>query len=266
MAGVDARFQQRPQSGHAGPVADQQQGAIVGGDAEAGIGAHAQVHHAAGFDAIDQPAAAEAGAPVGMEHAPHQQLQAAVVGHRGDRVLAAGEGGAAGLRTADRARTDLGHVAGFPAQVGRILRDQRQVPGLATGAAGIEQAAFDQPPRAVVGRAPIGDLGMVAERSDLVLPVAQRRGILVVDLDAIEQRPPARPPQALVQLATEAAEALLVIGVAKGEHGVLESVQVGRCFAQLPCERAREVGGFAVTVGRDHEQHPCMPPQLVGGQ
>src|SRR3546814_8920599 len=60
VTGVDARFQQRPQSGQAGPVADQQQGAIVGGDAEAGIGAHAQVHHAAGFNAVDQPAAAEA--------------------------------------------------------------------------------------------------------------------------------------------------------------------------------------------------------------
>src|SRR3546814_3487181 len=67
-------------------------------------------------------------------------------------LLAAGQGSAVGLRAADRARTDFGHVAGFPAQVGRILRDQRQVPGLATGAAGVEQAAFDQPPRAVVGR------------------------------------------------------------------------------------------------------------------
>src|SRR3546814_8013596 len=124
-------------------------------------------------------------------------------------LLAAGQGSAVGLRAADRARTDFGHVAGFPAQVGRILRDQRKVPGLATGAAGVEQAAFDQPPRAVVGRAPVGDLGMVAERSDLVLPVAQCRGVLVVDLDAIEQRPRASPAQALVELATDTAEAFL---------------------------------------------------------
>src|SRR3546814_4753784 len=87
---------------------------------------------------------------------------------------------------------------------------------------------------------------MVAERSDLVLPVAQCRGVLVVDLDAIEQRPRASPAQALVELATETAEAFLVIGVAKREHGVLESVQVGRCPAQLPCERACEVGRLAV--------------------
>src|SRR3546814_12614374 len=85
--------------------------------------------------------------------------------------------------------------------------------------------------------------------------------LLVVDLDAIEQRPRASPAQALVELATEAAEAFLVIGVAKREHGVLESVQVGRCLAQLPCERACEVGRLAVTVGRDHDQHPCMPGQ-----
>src|SRR3546814_9643545 len=95
---------------------------------------------------------------------------------------------------------------------------------------------------------------MVAERSDLVLPVAQCRGVLVVDLDAIEQRPRASPAQALVELATETAEAFLVIGVAKREHGVLESVQVGRCLAQLPCERACEVGRLAVTVGRDQDR------------
>src|SRR3546814_1343694 len=28
----------------------------------------------------------------------------------------------------------------------------------------------------------------------------------------------------------------------------------------------RSVGRLAVTVGRDHEQHPCMPGQFVGGQ
>src|SRR3546814_7969311 len=34
VTGVDARFQQRPQSCQAGPVADQQQGAIVGWDGQ----------------------------------------------------------------------------------------------------------------------------------------------------------------------------------------------------------------------------------------
>src|SRR3546814_17734512 len=87
--------------------------------------------------------------------------------------------------------------------------------------------------------------------------------LLVVDLDAIEQRPRASPAQALVELATEAAEAFLVIGVAKREHGVLESVQVGRCLAQLPLARACEVGRSAVSVGRDHEQHPGMQTGLA---
>src|SRR3546814_13956155 len=89
---------------------------------------------------------------------------------------------------------------------------------------------------------------MVAERPDLVLPVAQRRGVLVVDLDAIEQRPRASPAQALVELATDAAEAFLVIGVAKRAHGVLESVEVGRCLAQLPCDRKRARTGKSVEV------------------
>src|SRR3546814_15367017 len=85
-------------------------------------------------------------------------------------------------------------------------------------------------------------------------------------MEAIEKRPSASRAHALFELATETAEAFLVVGVAKSEHGVLESVQVGRCLAQLPCERACEVGRLAVTVGRDHEQHPCMPGQFVGGQ
>src|SRR3546814_17067311 len=97
----------------------------------------------------------------------------------------------------------------------------------------------------------VGDLGVVAERPDLVLPVAQRRGVLVVDLDAIEQRPRASPAQALVELATEAAEAFLVIGVAKREHGVLESVQVGRCCAQLPGARACADRSEESRVGKD---------------
>src|SRR3546814_14104637 len=59
VTGVDARFQQRPHYGQAGPVAHPQQGPIFGGDAAAGIGPSSDAQHTAGYDADAPPPASK---------------------------------------------------------------------------------------------------------------------------------------------------------------------------------------------------------------
>ena len=87
-AGGDARLQVGAQAGDAGAVADQYQRPVGGRRMEAGIGAQAQVDGLARFNALAQPAAAQAGAAVGLGHLPHQQAHAAFGRNRGDRVFA----------------------------------------------------------------------------------------------------------------------------------------------------------------------------------
>ena len=98
----------------------------------------------------------------------------------------------------------------------------------------------------------------------MMLPVAQRGGVAVVHVDAVEQRLRALCAQPFIQRAAEAAE-LRVFAVAQRQHGVAQARKLRRRAGGGRLHQAGEGGGgvgrIAFAVGAGHEQHAFVAAQ-----
>ena len=235
------------QAGDARAVADQDHRRLVRRAVEAAVGAQAHSDLIAQRQILRQPSRRQARGAVGTAHQADQKLDPAVRRQGGDGIFARARRDAATLRQAD-----LGDVAGRP--VGRRAHGlERQMPGLAAGTARIDQGAFDQPPRVVGGRGPVGGRHAARDLVQLVLPVAKGAGLTVVDLDHIEQGLGAGASQPAVHSVTEAAE-LIIAAVAQRQKTETEFRQVGRLAHDLAHEPGRAVGRIALARRRDDQQ------------
>ncbi|MCY1524541.1 hypothetical protein D9M68_594800 [compost metagenome] len=264
VAGGAARLDQGAQAGQARAVAHQDQGAAVGGRVKIAVDAHAQVYRVAGPGDVGQPAAAQSQRAVRAAHLAHEQLDRAVLGQRGDGVFAVSVQRAAGFP----ARADLGDVAGLPGAVHIRGRCQRQQVAGAALAVRIEPLAGCQAPRLICGRLPIGQVAASGQQPKVMLPVAQRGRVAVVDLDQIEKGYRALRVEPFVEAVAEAAE-VRVFAVAQRQHRVLRAGQRGRAargFARpgrqhLVGEGRRGVGRIAFAIGAGDEQHAAISGQ-----
>ncbi|MNI11588.1 hypothetical protein D3C73_647380 [compost metagenome] len=214
---------------------------------EASVGAHAQGDLLADLRLLRQPARGQARRPVRPRHQADAELEPPVRGQGGDRIFAA-----ARLFAVARGQADLGDVARRP--VGRVVDGfEGQMPGLAAGAAGVEQGPLDQAPAVIGGRGPVGGGGRAGDQVQLMLPVAHGARIAIVDLDPVEQglRPAAVQPVA--DRVAEAAEG--VIGPVAQRHQPIGQVRQVRLRAHdLAHEAGGAVGGVALAGGRGHDQ------------
>ncbi|MCY1234782.1 hypothetical protein D9M72_473730 [compost metagenome] len=201
---------------------------------------------------------------VGQWHARGQRLGqqqvAAIAAHRRGAVQR--EPGQQ-LRDLGRrmAGADFGDIARLPVERIGVPRCQHQVERRRALAAGVQVAAPGQHPVAVARTLPVGNLGAAAERGQVVLPVAQRASIAVVDLDQVEQRLRAMALQPVVKRVAEGAKAR-VAAVAQRQDAVAQLAQPVRAASQQTARKPRRaVGRVALAGGADHEQR--LP---AGGQ
>ena len=159
------------------------------------------------------------------------------------------------------AGTDLGQVAGLPVRTA-LQRFQRQVEAGFAHAARIEQASFHQLPALILRRLPVRQVGHAAEHGQVMLPAAQTGVILAVHLHRIEQGLRPARLQPTLQLATEAAE-VLVVAVAQRQQSVMQTGQRRGLLHQFPAEPQRHIRRLAIAGSADHEQHASGVAQIV---
>ncbi len=110
-------------------------------------------------------------------------------------------------------------------------------------------------PLAVARTLPVGNLGTAAERGQMVLPVAQRACVTVVDFDQVEQRLRMVALQPVGQGMAKRAEAR-VAAIAKCQHTIAKLAQrIVAATGEQPARKARgAVGRIAFARRADHEQ------------
>ena len=239
------RLQMPAQAGDAGAVADQDDGDLGRRGVEAAVGPHPQGHLVADPRSLRQPARGQTRRAVGPPHQADADLEPPVRGQGGDRVFAAGR-----LLPVARGQADLGDVAGGP--VGRVVDGlEGQMIRFPAGAARVQQGPLDQTPAVIGGRGPVGGGGRAGQLVQLVLPVADRAGVAVVDLDPVEQGLGPAAVQPVADRVAEAAEG--VIGtVAQRQQAIGQVRQVGLGRHRLPHETGGAVRGVALAGGRGH--------------
>ena len=160
-------------------------------------------------------------------------------GHRGGRLL----------------RSDFGDVARAPAG-GSVRRQHSQFEYRRALAARVDFAAPAQGPGLVGHRCPVGQGGGVGGNAQVVLPVAQRRRIAIVDFDQVEQGARAGLAQPLVERVPEGA-VVAVAAVAERQHGVAQPGQADVVAHAGADEAGGGVGRIALAGGaRDQQQLP----------
>ncbi|MCY1227861.1 hypothetical protein D9M72_401510 [compost metagenome] len=166
------------------------------------------------------------------------------------------------------ARADLGDVARLPVHCRIALRRQRQVERRRALAAGVQMVALHEPPAGIARAFPVGNLRAAAQGRQVVLPVAQRAGVAVVDFDQVKERLRTVALQPAVERVAEGAEAR-VATVAEREDAVAQGLQAIRASQQAARKTGRAVGGVALAGGADQEQRlaACLQaPRIDIGQ
>ncbi len=97
------------------------------------------------------------------------------------------------------------------------------------------------------------------------LPLAQGRGVAIIDLHRGEQAPRALPLQPALHAPGEAAE-LLVLAISQGQQGVAQAIEAGGLAKHLAFEAAGAVRRLTVAEGADHEQRLARLGELPGIQ
>ena len=257
-----AGLQVRAQAGQPGAVADQDQGPpCVVTEPERAMRSQAQGDLATQRQPFGEPARRHAQRAVGVAFLPHQQVHAAIGVQRSDRVLARPLGNAGGQHLHQITRLPAAERA-----AGR--RFEFEVEARPALAARVQVTAHHQAPR--LERAGLWRRRQVARASDareLVVPLLQRGGIALVDLDALEQRGRAALAQPAVERAAVAA-VVPVAAVAQREHAAVQVLERQRTRRRhhAPHEGGGRVRWIAFAIGADDEERALGAAQVLGPQ
>lgn len=162
-------------------------------------------------------------------------------------------------------RDDLQQIAGAPLDGAVGRRTQVQQPGRLALAARIQALPPRQRPDLEGRRFPGRRGGTAGHLGQAFLPLAQGRGVAIIDLHRGEQAPRALPLQPALHAPGEAAE-LLVLAISQGQQGVAQAIEAGGLAKHLAFEAAGAVRRLTVAEGADHEQRLARLGELPGIQ